>query len=101
MMFTKRQPNNQYAKPTEWSRANEPIWNTEIEDKYINKEIAKVNLLYCLTKEYENEEKLKNIDTKTLCKIVTEIRKINIYDAWKGRVIIALIALTNEDFINL
>lgn len=73
----------------------------EIEDKYITKEIAKVNLLYCLTKEYENEEKLKNIDTKTLCKIVTEIRKININDAWKGRVIIALIALTNEDFINL
>ena len=36
MMFTKRQPNNQYAKPTEWSRANEPIWNTEIEDKYIH-----------------------------------------------------------------
>lgn len=36
MMFTKRQPNNQYIKSTEWSRANEPIWNTEIEDEYIH-----------------------------------------------------------------
>lgn len=35
-MFIKRQPNNQYTKSTKWSRANEPIWNKEIEDKYIH-----------------------------------------------------------------
>ena len=40
MMFTKRQPNNQYTKSTEWSRANEPIWNMEIEDKYIHYPIS-------------------------------------------------------------
>lgn len=31
-----RQPNNQYVKSDVWSRANEPIWNKEIEDKYIH-----------------------------------------------------------------
>lgn len=35
-MFIKRQPNNQYIKSTKWSRANEPTWNKEVEDKYIH-----------------------------------------------------------------
>ena len=35
-MFLKRQSNNQYIKSNEWSRANEPIWNKEIENKYIH-----------------------------------------------------------------
>lgn len=36
MMLIERQPYEQYKKSKRWSRANEPIWNKSINDKYLH-----------------------------------------------------------------